>query len=1333
MKVSNVHEYNFLSKIMNEYTIKNLQIKNSDPLEKFIFMKKNLLFKLLAFAFFALFWGNANSQCLPQWQYAVPIEVSNSTSTPLFSFQVKVVVNTQDLIAHLKMNPDGSDIRFTTVDDCTLLPYWIESGLNTTTTTIWVKTPTIPAGGSQTIKMYYGNSSATAMSNGNATFDLFDDFLGTSLDATKWNTYKPGSSTVTVTGGKVTLKSLLGSADVVIRSVNTVPGPITVEANVTAATGNSPSLAILDQNTFGGYTMSVTSGNMNLGVANGGCSSYTNSSTVATSAAGSVIGTWGLQWPITDFQACYWPNGGHLSASSSIKNITTDVNVAAGGMCSGAQTMTIDWIRVRRYSSAEPGTTVGKEVRNDASITTSAVTGSPFCVGSPLNVSFTVTGTYNADNVFTAQLSDGSGNFTSPVNIGTLQGTAAGNISCSLPANASGNNYAIRVVSNSPAITGSVSTSSIQISARPVANAGQAQAICAGQIAYIGETATDGYTYSWKSSPAGFASAEANPRVNPSATTTYTVITSNSAGCKDSASVVITVNPKPAANAGTAQAICNGQSAYIGGAAVAGSTYSWKSSPAVFTSTEANPQVNPSATTTYTVIEKNTNGCVDSNSVVITVNPRPAANAGTAQAICNGQSVYIGGTAVTGSTYSWKSSPDGFTSTDANPKVSPSVTTTYTVVETNASGCSDSNSVVITVNPRPAANAGAEQSICVGQSAQIGGTAVAGSTYSWKSSPAGFTSTDANPVVKPSATTTYTVIEKNTNGCVDSNSVKVTVVPLPAANAGKNQVICAGTSIAIGATAVQGSTYSWTSYPSGFSSTSANPTVKPTCNTTYTLTETNANGCKNSNQVKVTVNAAPVASFSALPDVCSGAGAIVLKGGSPAGGKYSGDGVTNGIFDPAVAGVGDHDITYTVTNAAGCSGYAVSTITVKPSPAKPVITPSGDTTFCQGGGVVLTSSRGDYYTWSNDNGIICGSSRTLNVTKSGTYYVTVTSNGCASTSRGIKVTVNPAPTVNAGDDITYYLGYNDCPTLNASGNTNGLSYHWSTGATTKSIQVCPTTTTQYWVVVSNANCISSKSYVTVTVINVLCHDEEDYKGKDKNMNKVKICHNGNDICVDPSAVPNHLKHGDHLGSCHTDGSCGGHGHDGDVLNDDGSWSNGWKNWDWGWGCGGGNGRDDDDRDNRCGNNNHGGNHGCSVQQTGAGLNDPNAGMSGQTYNRQSVTAAGQDGATQNASSVALGVKTTNSDATLAERFEVYPNPFTTSSTVDLVFNKDQNITVDILSIDGKIVKTIFSGNVLSSTPYSFNIDGKDMTNGIYLVRVSNKDRIEYKKINLLKN
>jgi hypothetical protein len=103
----------------------------------------------------------------------------------LNNYQLLLNLDTQTPISASEMNADGSDIRFTSqcTDD---IHYYIESGINTPATAIWIKIPSIAANSIDTIYMLYGNSSATTASNADSTFDFYDDFSGSSLDLSKW-------------------------------------------------------------------------------------------------------------------------------------------------------------------------------------------------------------------------------------------------------------------------------------------------------------------------------------------------------------------------------------------------------------------------------------------------------------------------------------------------------------------------------------------------------------------------------------------------------------------------------------------------------------------------------------------------------------------------------------------------------------------------------------------------------------------------------------------------------------------------------------------------------------------------------------------------------------------------------------------------------------------------------------------------------------------------------------------------------------------------------------------------------------------------------------------
>ena len=111
---------------------------------------------------------------LTGWNYRKPITISNSGSS-LTDYQTSITIDTASLVTAGKLLSNCNDIRFTSSDGSTLLSYWIESGINSPATKIWVKIPSI-ANGNNTIYIYYNNLLAAAVSNGRDTFVVFDDF-----------------------------------------------------------------------------------------------------------------------------------------------------------------------------------------------------------------------------------------------------------------------------------------------------------------------------------------------------------------------------------------------------------------------------------------------------------------------------------------------------------------------------------------------------------------------------------------------------------------------------------------------------------------------------------------------------------------------------------------------------------------------------------------------------------------------------------------------------------------------------------------------------------------------------------------------------------------------------------------------------------------------------------------------------------------------------------------------------------------------------------------------------------------------------------------------------
>lgn len=154
-------------------------------------------------------------------------------------------------------------------------------------------------------------------------------------------------------------------------------------------------------------------------------------------------------------------------------------------------------------------------------------------------------------------------------------------------------------------------------------------------------------------------------------------------------------------------------------------------------------------------------------------------------------------------------------------------------------------------------------------------------------------------------------------------------------------------------------------------------------------------------------NPGPTVSFSGLaPTYCVGASNATLSG-SPSGGQFSGSGVTNpnGTFNPTVAGLGTHTITYNYTNLQGCTGTYTQDVVVSSGPT-PTITPDGPLTICTGSTLNLDAGAGyTSYLWSPGN----QNTQSIQVNGSGLYSVTVTNSaGCTgSSSTGTFVSVYP--------------------------------------------------------------------------------------------------------------------------------------------------------------------------------------------------------------------------------------------------------------------------------------------------------------------------------------
>jgi len=159
--------------------------------------------------------GALTSKWLTGWSHRNKITIPNNTTTDLTDFQVAIELDdTWDGWGLVKS--DGSDIRVTDAGGSTLLPHWIEEfDATNKTARIWVRVPSIPANGSVDVYLYYGNPNATDASDGSAVFEFFDDFDGSSLDTSKWESARwtgSGAYSASVKEGYVEIYSASDTA-----------------------------------------------------------------------------------------------------------------------------------------------------------------------------------------------------------------------------------------------------------------------------------------------------------------------------------------------------------------------------------------------------------------------------------------------------------------------------------------------------------------------------------------------------------------------------------------------------------------------------------------------------------------------------------------------------------------------------------------------------------------------------------------------------------------------------------------------------------------------------------------------------------------------------------------------------------------------------------------------------------------------------------------------------------------------------------------------------------------------------------------------------------------
>jgi hypothetical protein len=499
-------------------------------------------------------------------------------------------------------------------------------------------------------------------------------------------------------------------------------------------------------------------------------------------------------------------------------------------------------------------------------------------------------------------------------------------------------------------------------------------------------------------------------------------------GCDTAAQLNLTILPLPTITANADESIvCPGAPVVL--TAGGGVSYEWNT-----TQTGSIITVNPTTATTYTVTGTDANGCENTASISISVNPLPTIQIiADDNSICDGASTTL--TATGGVSYVWSTTQTGSIIT-----VNPTTATTYTVTGTDANGCENTATVAISVYPKYEFID--NDTICQGD------------VYSWHGN-------------TYSVAGTYYDSLQTINGCDSVYVLHLTVNPLPNITASANpSIVCSGSPATL--TAGGGVSYEWSTTQTG-----GIITVNPTSTTTYTVTGTDANGCENTASVSISVNPLPTVSASATPsDLCIGASTTISASGAI---TYEWD---NGETTESFTVAPDETTTYIVTgtDANGCENTAEITVIVNPLPQ--IMITADNTTLCSGQSVTLTASSdvtGTTYLWNNG---LTDAIITQYPTDNTTYTVTATTPaGCESTA-DIDITVNPSPTVDLGEDIVQCGG-----TVTLDAGAGFSSYQWNPPLSNNQTMIVSMSGTYYVTVTNEFDC-SATDDIVVTISNV---------------------------------------------------------------------------------------------------------------------------------------------------------------------------------------------------------------------------------------------------------
>ena len=458
-------------------------------------------------------------------------------------------------------------------------------------------------------------------------------------------------------------------------------------------------------------------------------------------------------------------------------------------------------------------------------ITTNSPVQTSFCAGGNIVVQYTSTGTFAFGCVFTAELSDAMGNFTTPVVVGSMP-LNTGVIAGTIPQNTSfGFNYRVRVVASNPYTVGSVSPTppliitSTAISATIVPSPSSAE-VCEGNTVSLWVAYNASYYWS---------TGETTQTISVTDGGIYRVTVTNFlTGCEVSSNPIeITVHPTPIVNLGPNIELCNGQNSNLD-AGPGYVTYNWSNG-------SSGQLLIVNNTNNYSVMVTDQFGCTNSDTVSILVHPNPIIDLGNDTVLC-GNYIFLS-SGIGYNSYSWNNG------LSFNPSLLVETSGTYFLSVLDSNNCSGFDTIIVDIHNLPSISLGNDLSACGNSIVLNAGPGF--SSYNWNNG------LGLNQFFPVNTTGTYNVKVTDQYGCNAKDTIIVNINSLPDVNLGLDILLELNNTLILDA----GSGYLNYQWNTGTTSQTLqiNGWDYPLGPITFSVTVMDANGCFNSDQITITI------------------------------------------------------------------------------------------------------------------------------------------------------------------------------------------------------------------------------------------------------------------------------------------------------------------------------------------------------------------------------------------------------------------------------------------------------------------------------------------------